>query len=198
MRQPVVPQPPKIGVDIPWVVSWSEEAPAGAGPCPTVDGQVAALQAWKPGSGKPLNARNHLRRQRDSVRAMLCPMCGEPTPDNDRWSRTGRFVAAGVLRARGLAAALPADLDDDRVLLDCGSIAPLHFRCTPAFERALPPSLLTDPDLKGFPPSWVVVPLYVEARQPVTGKAIAAVSFLQMVGITNDRDADWQSRLPQV
>lgn len=199
MRQPVVPPPPKIGLDVPWVTAWSEEKATGVGPCPTVDGATAILQGWKPGAGRPMFDSNHMRRQRDSVRAMLCPMCGEATPEGDRWSQTGTFVAAGVLRARGFAQALPADLDDDRIVLDCGAIAPMHFQCIPAAQKTWPPLAKPgDTDLKAFPPSWVVVPLYVEARQPVTGKSIPAVSVLQLVGLTITRDADWQSRLPQV
>eukprot|EP01035_Chromulina_nebulosa_P069061 gene69061-94647_t len=122
----------KIGVDVPWVTSWTQEIQGGVGPCPTVDGRAAALQAWKPGLGKPLYSRNHLRRQRDSARAMLCPMCGEATTAEDRWSQTGRFVAAGALRAKGFGAALPVDLEDDKILLDAGAIAPLHLACANA------------------------------------------------------------------
>ncbi len=196
--QPVIPSRLQVGVDVPWVTSWSEEQPGGVGPCPTVDGQMAALQMWKPGVGKPLYSRNHLRRQRDSVRAMLCPMCGEPTPEGDRWSQTGRFQAAGVLRARGFAHALPADLDDDRVVLDCGAIAPLHFRCAQASLQRCPHlGGMPDKDLKAFPPAWTVVPLYVEAKQQVTGKSIPAVSFLQLLGLTITRDPDWRQRLAQ-
>lgn len=198
MRQPVIPSRLEIGVDVPWVTSWTAESQGGVGPCPTVDGQVAALQQWKPGEGKPAFSRNHLRRQRDSVRAMLCPMCGKPTPEGDRWSQTGQFRAAGVLRARGFGQALPADLDDDRVVLDCGSIAPLHFQCAHASLTRCPHlGAMPDKDLKAFPPSWVVIPLYVEARQPITGKPVAAVSFLQLVGLTITRDPDWRSSLPQ-
>lgn len=195
--QPVIPSRQEIGVDVPWVVSWSAETPGGAGPCPTVDGAIAALQLWKPGEGKPLYPRNHLRRQRDSVRALLCPMCGKPTAEGDRWSQTGRFYAAGVLRARGFGQFLPADLDDDRVILDCGAIAPLHFQCAHASLLRCPHlGAMPDKDLKAFPPQWVVAPLYVEARQPITNKAIAAVSFLQLIGITTSRDPDWRASLP--
>lgn len=199
MQPPVIPAPPlKVGVDVPWVTSWSEERQGGVGPCPTVDGAMAALQVWKPGAGRPLYSRNHLRRQRDSVRALLCPMCGEPTQEGDRWSQTGQFRAAGVLRARGFGPMLPADLDDDRVVLDCGAIAPLHFRCAHAALLRCPHlGAMPDKDLKAFPPSWVVAPLYVEARQQVTNKAIRAVSFLQLVGITVTRDPDWRRGLPQ-
>ncbi|WP_293901308.1 hypothetical protein [Phenylobacterium sp.] len=196
---PVIPSRLKVGVDVPWVTSWSQERQGGVGPCPTVDGQMAALQLWKPGVGKPLYSRNHLRRQRDTVRALLCPMCGEATPDGDRWSQTGAFVAAGGLRARGFGKALPADLADDRVLLDCGAIAPLHFRCAQASLQRCPHlSALPNRELKAFPPAWTIVPLYVEARRPVGGTTFGAVSFLQLLGITQDRDPDWRSRLPPV
>lgn len=196
---PAIPTRLKIGVDVPWVTSWTLEIQGGVGPCPTVDGQPAALQVWKPGQGKPLYSRNHLRRQRDSVRAMLCPMCGEATPTADRWSQTGHFVAAGALRARGFGPALPADLDDDRVVLNAGAIAPLHMACAAASLQRCPHlGGMADRELKAFPPSWVVVPLYVKATHSVTGRPLSAVSFLQLLGVTQDRDADWRDRLPQV
>ena len=196
---PIVPSRLKVGVDVPWVTSWTQEIQGGVGPCPTVDGQPAALQAWKPGLGKPLYSRNHLRRQRDSIRAMLCPMCGEATEAGDRWSQTGHFVAAGALRARGFGPALPADLDDDRVLLDAGAIAPLHLKCAQASLQRCPHlGAMPDRELKAFPPSWVVVPIYVTAKNSVTGRPLSAVSFLQLLGITEDRDAIWRDRLPGV
>ena len=194
---PIVPSRLKVGVDVPWVTSWSQEIQGGVGPCPTVDGQPAALQAWKPGVGKPLYSRNHLRRQRDSVRAMLCPMCGEKTQAGDRWSQTGHFVAAGGLRARGFGQALPADLDDDRVLLDAGAIAPLHMACALASLQRCPHlGGLPDHELKAFPPTWIVAPLYVQAKRIVSGQAVAAVSFLQLLGVTEDRDLVWRDHLP--
>lgn len=196
MRAPI-PSRLKVGLDVPWVTSWSGERQGGVGPCPTVDGQPAALQTWEPGVGRPLYSRNHLRRQRDSVRAMLCPMCGEPTAEGDRWSQTGRYVAAGTLRARGFARALPADLGDDQVLLDAGAIAPLHLACAEASLQRCPHlGGMADRELKPFPAAWVVVPLYVEARHPVTKQAFPAVSFLQLLGVTGDRDPDWRKAGP--
>jgi len=187
---------PKVGVDVPWVVSWSAETPAGIGPCPTIDGQMAALQKWAPGSGEPLYAKNHLRRQRDSVRAMLCPMCGKITPRRDRWTQTGRLVPTGVLRARGFAEALPADLDDARLLLDVGAIAPLHRACAEAAQRDCPDlNSRPDQELKEFPLAWVVVPLYAQAQD--IGRTIAVVTFLQLVGVTEGRDENWREQLPQ-
>lgn len=198
MSQPIIPSRLKVGVDVPWVTSWSNERQGGIGPCPTVDGALAALQTWAPGAGKPLYSRNHLRRQRDSVRTLACPMCGEPTREGDRWSQTGRYVSAGELRARGFSHALPADLPDARILLDCGAIAPLHLACAEeSLARCPHLGAMQERDLKPFPPAWIVVPLYIEARQAVGGKRVAAVGFLQLLGVTDDDDPDWRSRLSQ-
>lgn len=175
----------KVGVDVPWVTSWSEEAQTGVGRCPSVDGEVAVLQAEKAGVGRPLYSRNHLFRQRRTVRALLCPMCGKPTPDDDRWSQTASPTTAGELRARGFGEALPAEWADDQRLLNCGAIAPLHRACAEAALARCPHlSGMADKVLKRFPKSWVVIPLYVEARPPaMRGPGIPAVSFLQLVGV---------------
>ena len=55
---------------------------------------------------------------------------------------------------------------------------------------------MPDKELKGFPPAWIVVPHYIEVRQTV-GPSRVAVSVLQLLGVTQDRDPDWRSRLPQ-
>ena len=98
--------------------------------------------------------------------------------------------------AGGFGQALPADLADDRVLLDAGAIAPLHIACALASLQRCPHlGGMADRDLKAFPPAWIVAPLYVQARRAVTGQAVAAVSFLQLIGVTNDRDPVWRDRL---
>jgi len=179
----------KVGVDVPWVASWTAEAVTGVGPCPSIDGALAVGQAEAPGEGEPLYARNHLFRQRKSVREMLCPMCGEQTADGDRWSQTARWVTAGELRAKGLGVWLPPEFADDRPLLDAGAIAPLHRACA---ERALAncPHLqgLADAELKAFPAAWIVAALSVEARpRPSTGavpqRPTPVVTFLQLIGV---------------
>jgi hypothetical protein len=179
----------KIGVDVPWVTSWSGEQVLGVAPCPSIDGGLAIGQASKPGEGEPQWPRNHLFRQRKSVREMLCPMCGLPTPDGDRWSQTARWTTAAEVRAKGLGVWLPADFADDRALLDAGAIAPMHRACA---ERALAecPHLaaLPDRELKAFPAGWIVVPLTVEVRPGgapanVLQRGLAAVSFLQLLGV---------------
>jgi hypothetical protein len=180
----------RVGVDVPWVTSWSEEALTGVSPCPSVDGMLAIGQQDKPGQGRPLYSRNHLFRQRLSVRSMFCPMCGEPTPEGDRWSQTGRAITAADVKAKGLGAWLPAGYKDSRPLFDAGAIAPLHRACA---ERALLhcPHLkgMDDRELKPFPGEWMVIPLMVEAKPPLRIGAtaprpsVAAVSFLQLIGV---------------
>lgn len=186
-----------VGVDVPFVTSWSEEIPNGVGPCPTVDGRMAALQTWNPGVGKPLYSRNHLRRQRDSVRAMLCPMCGKVTEPHDRWTQTGRYTSAGVLRARDFGRDVPADLEDERVLLDAGAIAPLHGQCAKtSLERCPHLGGMAERDLKPFPRAWVVIPLYARVSKG-GGPGLAVVTFLQLIGVTEQRDPDWRDLLAQ-
>jgi hypothetical protein len=179
----------KVGVDVPWVTSWSSEQVTGVSPCPSVDGALAIGQAEHPGKGRPLYSRNHLFRQRKSVREMRCPMCGEPTPDGDRWSQTGRWTTAGEIRARGLGVWLPPEFPDAKALFDAGAIAPLHRACA---ERALThcPHLggMADHKLKAFPGAWIVAALSVEAKPrasagAVPQRGVAAVTFLQLIGV---------------
>lgn len=175
----------KVGVDVPWVTSWSGEAQNGVARCPSVDGQLAVSQETAPGEGHPLYSRNHVFRQRKSVREMLCPMCGGPTAPDDRWSQTAKRTTAGALRSRGFGPALPADMADDQALLDCGAIAPLHRACAEAAVKRCPHlSQMADLELKRFPQAWVVIPLWVQAKPPgPNAKSASVVSFLQLVGV---------------
>ena len=202
----------KVGVDVPWVTSWTAEPDLGVAPCPSVDGVLAVGQKHAPGQGKPQYSRNHLVRQRRTVRELLCPMCGVPTQAGDRWSQTGRYVAAGELRAKGLGSHLPTDMADDRVLLDVGAIAPLHRACAERSMTLCPHlSGRSDHTLKPFPGAWVVTPLTIEARPPAgplaapvmnvfanpqpIRKPIPVVTFLQLCGVTDDHDPAWRSKL---
>lgn len=179
----------KVGLDVPWVTSWSQEPQAGVAPCPSVDGQLAAQQRHKQGVGRPLYSRNHLFRQRKSVREMLCPMCGEPTAEGDRWSQTAQATTAGAVRARGFGWALPADMDDAQPLLDCGAIAPLHRACAEA-SLARCPHLggMAERTLKPFPGAWIIAPLWVEAKDPgPPPRSVPVVGFLQLIGVEERR-----------
>ena len=192
----------KVGIDVPWVTSWSEEEILGVRPCPTVNGRLAICQAERAGFGKPQYSKNHLRRQRASVLQMLCPMCGSPTSDDDRWTQIARPVTAGAIRARGLGAALPKELPDDRIVIDAGAISPSHLACV---ERSLQhcPHLKADPNVRvlRFPKLWTTLPLEVRATPQVAihvlaapnraPAAISVVSFIQLCGITDSADPDW-------
>jgi hypothetical protein len=191
----------KVGVDVPWVTSWSLEEVLGVRPCASLDGALALHQAERPEFGRPNYSRNHLNRQRWSVRRMLCPMCGQPTAHGDRWTQTGRLTTAGVLRARGLGPAVPADVADAQVVLNAGAIAPLHRACA---ERALEhcPHLgaLPSTELLPFPERLTVLPLTIAAAPPhvlaaAPAAPIAVITFLQLCGITAETDPRWRRRL---
>jgi hypothetical protein len=112
-------------------------------------------------------------------------MCGQPTLATDRWSQTGKATTAGALRNRGFNHTLPADMAEHQVLLNCGAIAPLHHTCAAA-ALARCPHLggMDDRVLKRFPPAWIVLPLWVEAKTyGLPAKSVLAVSFLQLVGV---------------
>jgi hypothetical protein len=189
----------KVGVDVPWVTGWSGEPGLGVGPCPSVGGALAILQADHPGLGKPLYSQNHAVRQRLSVRDMLCPMCGQPTTADDRWTQVAHPVTAGRLRAAARGDGLPGDLADDRVLIDAGAIAPLHRACVDRSLRYCP-HLKADPniDVRRFPERWIVLPLLARAEaptqlflaRPVPQRTVPAIGFLQLCGLTEDRDLD--------
>lgn len=197
----------KVGVDVPWVTSWSEEETLGVRPCPSINGGLALCQAERPGQGRPQYSMNHLRRQRETVRYMLCPMCGAPTQSGDRWTQIARRTAVGALRAKGLSAAFSPETRDDQILIDAGSIAPLHDACV---RRSLEhcPHLRAHPgvEVMAFPERWIVAPLMVRAMAtapplavlaapPTVRRDIAAVAFLQIFGVTEQRDKRWRKLL---
>ena len=191
----------KVGVDVPWVTSWTGEPSLGAGPCPSVGGALAILQADNPGQGKPLYSQNHAVRQRLSVHDMLCPMCGQPTGPSDRWTLVAHPVAAGRLRETGQGDRLPGDLSDDSTLIDAGAIAPLHRACVDRSLRYCP-HLKADPhiDVRRFPDRWIVLPLMARAEappqlflaRPTPARSDAVIGFLQLCGLTGERDAAWR------
>jgi hypothetical protein len=192
---------PRIGFDVPWVVSWTGESVLGAKPCGHAWGGLAVFQAERPGVGTPKYAQNHFLRQRRSVRQMLCPQCGQPTPNEDRWTLTARRVAAGQLRSEGLDSQVPPDIGDAHVVVDAGGLAPMHHDCA---RRAMVmcPHLTKGLrlDLRRFTERWVVSPLYVEFDAPEPGHVLLAksftpppvVAFLQLCGLTDEVDKRWR------
>jgi hypothetical protein len=191
----------KVGVDVPWVTSWTGEPALGVRRCSSVGGALAIHQADNPGLGKPLYSQNHSVRQRLSVRDMRCPMCGRPTPAGDRWTQVAHPVTAGRLRAAGRGDRLPPDLADASVLIDAGAIAPLHRACADRSLRYCP-HLKSDPhiDIRRFPDRWIVLPLMARAEspaqlylaRPAPARAVPVIGFLQLCGLTDDKDPAWR------
>lgn len=203
----------KVGVDVPWVTSWTDEPVIGVRPCASVGGRPALIQVEAAGFGKPEYSKNHLLRQRLSIARMLCPMCGQPTQPEDRWTQVARRVPAGLLRKQGRGDGLSKDIGDADILLDAGAIAPLHKDCSDRSLRYCP-HLKSDPNVNvmAFPERWAVTPLLIEATPPemsanpllrgplLRGLAptapFAVITFLQLCGLTGRRDPQWkQNRL---
>jgi len=188
----------KVGVDVPWVTSWTAEPILGVARCASVGGRLALTQGEAAGFGKPEYSKNHLLRQRLSVSRMLCPMCGQPTVVEDRVTQVARRRTAGAMRANGVGRGLPKDVSDDRILIDAGSIAPLHRRCSDlALQHCPHLRSLPDIDVQPFPERWIILPLMIEARAPEPpGHALLraptppavhpVVAFLQLCGLPDD------------
>ena len=195
-----------VGVDVPWVTSWTAEPIEGVRPCPSVGGRLALAQAQHAGFGKPEYSKNHLLRQRLSVLKMLCPMCGEPTQADDRVTQVARRIPAGRLRASGRAQGLSPQIADQTVVIDAGAIAPLHRRCSDLSLQHCP-HLRADPnvDVQPFPERWTVVPLMIEATappqpghalmmHPAASASVEVITFFQLCGVTDDIDRAWRTR----
>jgi hypothetical protein len=195
----------KVGVDVPWMTSWSEEEGLGVRPCPSVGGRLAVCQVERPGFGRPEYSMNHFRRQREAVMRMLCPMCGQPTPDGDRWTQIAHRKPAAALRAKGLGVYLPAALPDDQIIVDAGAIPPLHEACARhSMEHCPHLRAHADADIQPFPARWIVAPLMVQVVAPPAPLAVlavqpappprAVVGFMQIFGLTDERRSDSSTR----
>ncbi len=194
----------QVGVDVPWVTSWTAEAITGVGPCASVGGRLALGQVEHAGYGRPQYSKNHLLRQRLTVARMLCPMCGEPTAPDDRVTQVARRIPAGLLRKGGRAPGLSSSIEDDRILVDAGSIAPLHRRCSDLSLQHCP-HLRAEPnvDVRPFTLRWTILPLMIEATAPPPpGHAlmrtrsetaiVPVITFLQLCGVSDERDPGWK------
>lgn len=70
---------------VPWNASWSGEMRYEVRPCRWVGGRLALWQPHASGEGRPIFAKPHQVRQRMSIARGLCTVCGEQTPEEDRW-----------------------------------------------------------------------------------------------------------------
>jgi hypothetical protein len=69
----------------PWNASWTAEERYEIRPCQYAGGKLAIWSPYKPGEGKPVFAKPHMVRQRQSVARFVCTVCGKPTPEDDRY-----------------------------------------------------------------------------------------------------------------
>lgn len=74
-----------IGQHVPWNAAWTGEERYEIRRCRFADDRLALWMPHLPGSGKPVFARPHMTRQRRSIRLMLCTVCGEHMPAENRW-----------------------------------------------------------------------------------------------------------------
>jgi hypothetical protein len=70
---------------VPWNAQWSGEQRYEIRPCRWAAGRLAIWQPHSPCVGRPVFAKPHSVRQRQSVARFLCTVCGDPTPPKDRW-----------------------------------------------------------------------------------------------------------------
>ncbi len=74
-----------MSAPVPWNASWSSEERYEVRPCRWAGGQLALWMPHTPGVGQPIFAKPHMVRQRQSVARFICTVCGEHTPEGDRW-----------------------------------------------------------------------------------------------------------------
>ena len=86
-----MPDPWIIGQNVPWNAAWSAEESFEVRNCRWAGGKPALWQPHKPGQGRPIFAKPHNVRQRQSIAEMRCTVCGQKTPTHDRfWFGLGR------------------------------------------------------------------------------------------------------------
>ncbi len=73
-----------IGDTVPWNTLWSAEREISVRPCDYAGGALATWQPSAQGQGKPVFKTQHHFRQRMCVRLLLCSVCGEHAPPDDR------------------------------------------------------------------------------------------------------------------
>lgn len=74
-----------MDIRVPWNAAWTGEHRYEVRNCRYAGGRPAIWQPFQPGDGKPMFAAPHMVRQRKSIAEMRCTVCGEKTPEDDRW-----------------------------------------------------------------------------------------------------------------
>lgn len=73
-----------IGRQVPWNAAWTAEERYEVRFCRYAQ-RKALWMPHAPGKGRPVFAKPHFVRQRESLILKLCSVCGEHTPVLDRW-----------------------------------------------------------------------------------------------------------------
>lgn len=121
------------GALVPWNASWSGEARYEVRPCRWAGGRRAMWSPHNPGEGKPIFAKPHIVRQRQSVARFLCTVCGNETPPADRWwFKLGQFESGWFMTTE----------------------APVHHRCADLALRHCPHLRGREQGLQRFPGGW--------------------------------------------
>lgn len=86
----------QIGSTVPWNAGWTSEERYEIRNCRWAGGRLALWSPHSPGEGKPVFARPHMVRQRRAIAELRCTVCGEKTPEGDRWwFKLGNFIESG-------------------------------------------------------------------------------------------------------
>ena len=104
----------RIGENVPWSVSWTDEESFSLRDSSDFPGLVDLVQIERPGSGRPKFAALNVTRQRLGIIGQLCHICGRRTPARDRYIfpvESGGFVAVG------------------ETMRYAGTVPPVHLAC---------------------------------------------------------------------
>lgn len=75
----------RIGVNVPWSVSWTGEQSFDIALSEDFPGLVDVVQRHRPGEGAPRFKAMHVTRHRRCMADLACHVCGKPTPKGDRY-----------------------------------------------------------------------------------------------------------------
>jgi hypothetical protein len=74
-----------VGKTVPWSVTWTGETSFDVRPSEDFPGFQEIVQLERQGEGAPVFASMHVTRHRRGMFQHLCHVCGQPTPEGDRY-----------------------------------------------------------------------------------------------------------------
>jgi ferredoxin len=116
--------PWRVGVNVPWTVSWTAEQKFDIKLSDDFPGLVDLVQAQNPGDGLPRFAAMHITRHRLGIAYHFCHICGRRTLARDRYIfpvQSGGFVT------------MP-----DESQRYAGNVPPVHLACAKRAARLCP------------------------------------------------------------